>query len=469
MPDALGQDMRRRLLFICLTLIALAPASPAAAGPLVGMADDRILLAGGPAADAAVAAWAARGVDVVRIFAQWDKVSPSPSARKQPTGRPYDFSRIDAAVDRVRAAGMEPMLTLTGPGPVWGMQDPSRGSRRYRPSPASYAEFADAAAAHFAGRVHSYILWNEPNLAYFLAPQSRCTKAGCAPVSPHLYRDLVNAAAPAIRTVDPSATVLIGALAPRGSSFRGANAGLRPLAFLRALGCVDTRFRRLRSGSCAHFKPVQATALAYHPHSITYSPTRPFPAPDDANLASLPRVEATLDRLRRAGRLRVGAGIWLDEYGYQTNPPDRYLGVSAATQDRWLQEGAYRASRDPRVKLLAQYVWVDEPSGHGAASSGWQSGLLFAGGRAKPALAHFPVPFYLDAPRSTLWGQVRPGGAHPVLVQRRAPGAHAWTTVASVTTDARGYWSLRMRLTRGAAYRFVTADGAAAASMARVR
>jgi hypothetical protein len=41
--------------------------------------------------------------------------------------------------------------------------------------------------------------------------------------------------------------------------------------------------------------------------------------------------------------------------------------------------------------------------------------------------------------------------------------------VASVTTDARGYWSLQMRLARGAAYRFVPADGATHASMSRTR
>src|SRR3954465_2490268 len=115
--------MTRRVLLLFLVLAAALPAA-ASAGPLVGMADDRVLLAGGPAADDAVAAWAADGVDVVRIFAQWDRVSPSPGARVRPAGRAYDFSRIDAAVDRVRAAGMEPLLTLTGPGPVWGMQDP---------------------------------------------------------------------------------------------------------------------------------------------------------------------------------------------------------------------------------------------------------------------------------------------------------------------------------------------------------
>src|SRR3954453_7907007 len=218
--------MLRRTLLISLVLAAALPAA-ASAGPLVGMADDRVLLNGGPAADQAVAAWAADGVDVVRLFVQWDEPSPSPGARLRPAGA-YDFSRIDAAVDRVRAAGLEPMLTLTGPGPVWGMQDPSRGSRRrYRPSPARYAEFARAAAEHFAGRVHRYILWNEPNLASWLQPLSS---------GPAVYRNLVNAAVPAIRSVDRSAQLLVGALAPRAA----------PLSFLRRLGCMDSRYRRIR-------------------------------------------------------------------------------------------------------------------------------------------------------------------------------------------------------------------------------
>jgi hypothetical protein len=173
-----------------------------------------------------------------------------------------------------------------------------------------------------------------------------------------------------------------------------------------------------------------------------------------------------LDRLRNAGRLRINGSLWLDEYGYQTNPPDPFLGVSPTRQDDWLQEAAYLTWRNPRVKLLTQYVWQDEPAARGSAYSGWQSGLRYANGRPKPALAHFPVPFFLDAAHGLLWGQVRPGGSHPVLVQRRKRGG-VWTTVAGVTTDARGYWERRMRLARGASYRFVAADGAAHASQAR--
>src|SRR5436190_23949368 len=104
----------RRTLPLLVVLLATAFPAVASAGRLIGMSDDRVLLNGGPAAGSAVAAWAADGVDVVRIFVQWDKASPSPGSHKRPAGG-YDFARVDAAVDRVRAAGMQPLLTLTGP------------------------------------------------------------------------------------------------------------------------------------------------------------------------------------------------------------------------------------------------------------------------------------------------------------------------------------------------------------------
>jgi len=100
----------RPLLVLLATLVLAAPAQ--AAGPQLGIADDRILLAGGPAADRAVADWAATGIEQVRILALWSRIAgPSKSA-------PESWGELDAAVDRVVAAGMEPLLTITGPGPL---------------------------------------------------------------------------------------------------------------------------------------------------------------------------------------------------------------------------------------------------------------------------------------------------------------------------------------------------------------
>ena len=84
--------------------------------------------------------------------------------------------------------------------------------------------------------------------------------------------------------------------------------------------------------------------------------------------------------------------------------------------------------------------------------------------RGKPALKHFAMPFVVDGPRSRLWGQVRPGEEHEVRVQRRRGGG-AWVTIATRTTDARGFWSLKTRLASGATYRFRSAGGATSAAV----
>ena len=280
-------------------------------------------------------------------------------------------------------------------------------------------------AARYGADVDRYIIWNEPNLPSWLQPQAKCSHGRCTPVAPNLYRALVRAARPAIRAADPGAQVLIGAMSSRGQDLRAKNATERPMVFLRALGCVDRSYRRLRTGGCKGFQPATADGFAFHPHGTLTSPDRAYPNPDDVNLASLGRLESALDRLQRAGRLKASThrfGLFLDEYGYQTRPPDKTAGVSLATQDRWLQMAAYRAWRDPRVRLLTQYQWFDEPLRRADNPfAGWQSGLRFFNGKPKPALAHFDTPMQLDAARSRLWGQARPGGAQTVRVERKLP------------------------------------------------
>ena len=118
------------------------------------------------------------------------------------------------------------------------------------------------------------------------------------------------------------------------------------------------------------------------------------------------------------------------------------------------------------MKLLTQYLWRDEPRRPGGGYSGWQSGLRYADGRAKPSLKTFATPFVLDAPRRRLWGQVRSRETRTVTVQRRLRGSSNWRTVATRKTDARGYWSWSTRLLKGASYRYLAA-GATSATLER--
>src|SRR3954449_6170078 len=155
--------MRLILAVLVPLLVLAAPAK--AAGPQVGIADDRVLLNGGPQADQAVAEWKKLGVQTVRIYALWSRIAPN-----SPTGT-NDWSQLDQAVDRVTAAGMEPILTITGPGPLWVSRRSERGEPRYDPDPKLFGKFAGAVAARYADRVNRYIVWNEPNLGGWLKPQ----------------------------------------------------------------------------------------------------------------------------------------------------------------------------------------------------------------------------------------------------------------------------------------------------------
>jgi hypothetical protein len=466
----------QRLLTAALAVALLLPVAAQASSSMeTGIADDAALLnePSDARAAAAVSAWAALGIDDVRIFVQWQAIAPANVEVKAPGGfnsadpdsPGYNWSRVDRAVDLVSAAGMRPLLVVTGPGPLWASQVPARHSVRYKPRPDLFGQFARAAALRYGGAVDRWVIWNEPNLPLWLQPQNTCVGRRCTPYAPHLYRRLARAAYPAIKAVDPTSTVLFGALAPRGENPTKQNARTMPLAFIRSMGCVRVTLKRDRSGPCKGFRPLTGDGLAYHPHATTRAPNEPQPRLDEAAIADLPRLERTLDATQRAGGLKKPGGgrfgLYFTEWGYQTLPPDPIQGVSLAKQSRYLQQGDYIAYRDPRVKLLTQYEWRDEPVGRGTRAtkySGWQSGLRFASDKAKPSLKSFANPFFIDQrPRSRtarLWGHVRPGNGHRVTVQRRRPGARRWTTVKVLSTNATGFWKLNQTLKATTDYRF---------------
>jgi hypothetical protein len=450
-----------RLPFAVLAAFFALAVPAHAAGPKVGITDDRILLGGGSQAVQAVSEWQNLGIEQVRILALWNRIAP-----RAPGGE-YDWAALDQAVNLVIAHDMKPILTITGPGPLWVSRRSERGEPRYDPDPKLYGDFARAVAERYGDRVDQYILWNEPNQAGWLRPQGGDCKGNvCSPVSPHLYRALVQAAYPAVHDEDPNAQVLIGTMSSRGGSLMGENGNLRPLVFLRALGCVDKNFHKLTTGRCKNFKPAPGDGFAFHPHGVLASPETVFPNADDVSLASLPRLESALDKLTRAGRLSTRGkklNLYIDEFGYQTNPPDVFSGVSLKTQDDWLQRAAYQAWRDPRVKLFSQYLYIDEPRSLNNEFGGWQSGLRFSDGDPKPALEHFPTPFAVDAARNRLWGQVRRRDASTVTVQRRLAGSSTWRTIGTRKTDDEGYWSWTTRLSKGATYRFRAAGATSAA------
>jgi len=161
---------------------------------------------------------------------------------------------------------------------------------------------------------------------------------------------------------------------------------------------------------------------------------------------------ATLDRLLgEVQRAWPGKRIWLTEWGYQTNPPDRFLGVSHQAQARYLGDGSLLAYRAPRVDLLIHYLVRDE-----ADVGRFQSGLYTAKGAAKPSASAFPLPLAASG-LGTVWGQVRPGqGPHPYRLQLVRNGRTAWLGGVRRTT-ARGFFTARVP--RGSVVRLYSVSG----------
>jgi hypothetical protein len=160
---------------------------------------------------------------------------------------------------------------------------------------------------------------------------------------------------------------------------------------------------------------------------------------------------ATIDKLVTLVARDFGnARIWLSEYGYQSNPPDRFLGVSLALQARYLSEGDYVAYHTPRVDLLIHFLYRDEPN-----IARFQSGLVTLTNAPKPALAAFEVPLAevsRSGTRTSLWGQLRApaAGSAGEIEQHTATG---WRMLATVHGGAAGFFRYVGTLPRGAQVR----------------
>jgi len=466
----------RRALVLLTVLAAVlgAAATPARAATFeLGMEDEGLLLSNQHLAADAVSAWSRLGVDVVRIHARWWEIAPAVGSTKAPNGfnaaNPddprYRWGTLDVAVALVRAAGMRVMLTITGPGPLWASSEPKRHNPRWKPAAKPYAAFAHAVAARYSDQVDRYLLWNEPNQPGWLQPQWECDqrRRNCRAVAPHIYRDLVRAAEPQVHAADPGSEVVMGELAPIGGSPISALTPIKPLVFMREMGCVDAQYRPLRIPSCKNFKSAKSDSFGYHPHPVLNAPDTINPDPDEAQFADLSRLFHVLDKLRARQRLRTSPNIHLTEFGYQTNPPDKAIGISLAQQTKYLQQAAFVAWNAKRVRGLSFYQWDDEPvvnRGSGTKRyAGWQTGLRFNNGKPKPALSTFPAPFVIErkgASKSVrLWGQVRAAADPSIVVQVRARGAAGYRDLATVRTAPDGTWTYRLAFAAGASYRYL--------------
>jgi hypothetical protein len=148
----------------------------------------------------------------------------------------------------------------------------------------------------------------------------------------------------------------------------------------------------------------------------------------EITMATLPKLIAEVKRL-----FSTRTRIWLTEYGYNSKPPSKWLGVSNALQARYVGEAALRAYLAPRVDLLIHFLVRDEPN-----ARRWTSGFYTSRGRVKPSFKAYSLPFAQVSrrgKRTTVWGQVRPrAGRQPYRLQTFGRGRWHWLGSTKLTT-----------------------------------
>jgi hypothetical protein len=406
------------------------------------------------------------GVDRVRLSVLWSSIAPDHNSRVRPKN--FDgtnpaaypaaaWAPYDRVVELARARGIAVDFDVTAPGPLWAMSRPpanAKAADHYRPSPADFGAFVAALGTRYSGtyalpassgassgplpRVSYWTIWNEPNQPGWLLPQWRAIAGRQVLDSPRLYRLYADRAFAALTHTGhgPSTdTVLIGELAPEGSEHDGDADPVAPMPFVRALYCVDSSYQPLRGAPAGllhcpqdeaprafvaqHPGLFDATGFAHHPYSFAVAPSVHAGDPNFVPLSDLSRLEQGLDRIFAAYGVKRQLPIYLTEYGYETNPPDPYRGVSPARQAAYLDQAQYMAWLDPRVNALAQFLLYDSapdtryPPGSPGYWSTPQTGLLYLRGERKPSLDSYRLPIFIPEPVASpgasvlVWGMLR--------------------------------------------------------------
>jgi hypothetical protein len=298
------------------------------------------------------------GVGWIRLDLAWDDIQPSSPAS-------FNWTAFDRIVTEANALHLSllPILDYT---PVWARVAGCGTDKCAPANPNAFAAFASAAAARYAPLgIHTWEIWNEPNVTAFWKPTP----------NPGQYVTLLKATAMAIRAVDPSATIVSGGLAPTATS----DGNISQLDYLTAF--------------CQLGGQRLVDAVGYHPYSFPVPPSYP------AAWNAWQQIAATTSSF--AGVLSAYGSpnekIWLTEYGAPTNGP----GVGATSSNYKLTQGPDHvddalqatmatdsvtlARKSPIIGALFWYSYRDQGTDPGNTEDFY--GLRRFDGTPKPAYA----------------------------------------------------------------------------------
>ena len=367
---------------LALAALLVVPSATGARKMLIGLLDETSALYGNP--DKTYPMLKRLRVQVVRMDLYWGGnrgiarqigiAKRRPANPRNPDDPAYNWEIYERAAQYARQYGIQLLFTVYGT-PAWanGGKGPNVAPKNAR----DLQNFAYAAAKRFSGTfvgedgrripgVRYWTAWNEPNQPFQLTPQYRRVRGRWVIQSAIDYAKICNAIYTGVHsTLIAGEKVACGVTAPGGGNNpRGSRPTVSPLAFLRATKKAGMR---------------RFDVYAHHAYPRKSSETPSTKPPKNAvTLANIGELQ------KEVRRLYGYHPLWITEYGYQTNPPDRLFGVSWAKQALYLKQGYAIARKNPGIQMMLWFLLRDEP-----VLAGWQSGLMTASGRQKPSFNTF--------------------------------------------------------------------------------
>jgi hypothetical protein len=379
--------------------VSAATASPkkhharSSANLLVGINDEANTLYGDPTT--AFPTLASLRAQVLRVNLYWggSKFAVANSKPTDPTdpGDPhYNWTLYDRLVRYATQYNIQVVFSILFT-PGW-----ANGGKPRTIAPTSgktLHDFAYAAAERYSGfftpptwqpsptkpttalalpKVSMWTAWNEPNNPIWLQPQYKRVGKTWRVESALQYAKICNAVYTGVHDVlisperGPLAgeQVACGVTGPKGNDAPSTSrASVDPLTFL---------------GQAKRFGMKTFDVYAHHPYAASGSEPPSFvPKGRFARRVQMGNINLLLSQITK---LYGPKHLWITEYGYQTNPPDRVFGTSWAKQALYMKQAFALARKNPRIDMMLWFLIKDEPS-----LGGWQSGLETVTGRKKPA------------------------------------------------------------------------------------
>ncbi|HKH16496.1 MAG TPA: cellulase family glycosylhydrolase [Solirubrobacteraceae bacterium] len=291
------------------------------------------------------------GADWMRVWAVWQDLEPARGAYA-----PHPIDALAEKVAALHARGVK-VLVVVHRAPAWA----SGGGIAPPRDPASFGRFMGGLAQRVPG-VDAWELWNEPDGSEFWAGGP----------DPAHYAQLLKAAYPAIKAVQPGDVVVTGGMVGNDMDFLSALYDHGAQGSFDAVG-VHTDTACLTRGPDAYYRDERGRVGRY-----TFTGYR--------------EVHAVMSDHGDGAK-----PIWMTELGWNTQSTrprscntgayagKKRIGVSKRRQARFLR-AAYRClAADPFVGVALWFGMQDGPgSAHARAY-----GLYRAGGKGKPAAKAF--------------------------------------------------------------------------------